>query len=248
MFSGRVALVTGAGRGLGAATARELAAEGAHVLVNDVDPAAAESLCEELRRAGGSAGVAIADVSCAAQVADLFERAASDHGGVDLLVNNAGIVSRARLADFPDEDWARVVDLNLGGVYLCVKHFARLAPRSGARRAIVNVASLSYRGMTQQIAYVSAKGGVVSLTRGAAMELARDGIRVNCVAPGMIDTDMTAAANPGHEELRRRMIPQIPLGRYGCPTEVARTIAFLLSEAASYITGETVHVAGGARL
>ena len=180
-------------------------------------------------------------------VAGIYSQRVFDRAGrIDLLVNNAGIVSRARLAEFPDEDWRRVVDVDLTGVYLVLKHFARLAPREDAiPRAIVNVASMSYRGMTQQIAYVSAKGGVVSLTRGAALELAADGIRVNCVAPGMVETDMAAFAG---DALRERMRSSIPLRRYGTPAEVAATIAFLLSDDAAYITGETLHVAGGARL
>ena len=246
MFTKRVALVTGAGRGIGAATAVELARRGAFVLVNDLDEGAAEPTVLAIRAEGNAASAAVADVTDAGAVAAMFGAAEEQHGGVDLLVNNAGIVSRGRLADFPDEEWRRIVDVDLTGVYLVLKHFARLAAREAAvRRAVVNVASMSYRGMTQQIAYVSAKGGVVSLTRGAAMELARDGIRVNCVAPGMVETDMATFAG---DDLRERMIATIPLRRYGTPAEVASTIAFLLSDDSAYITGETVHVAGGARL
>lgn len=246
MFTKRIALVTGAGRGIGAATALELARRGALVLVNDVDTAAAEPTVCAIRKAGLRAESAIADVTDAAAVASMFAAARDQHGGVDLLVNNAGIVTRAQFADFPDDEWRRVLDVDLTGVYLVLKHFARLAPRDeSARRSVVNVASMSYRGMTQQIAYVSAKGGVVSLTRGAAMELAREGIRVNCVAPGMVETDMATFAG---DDLRTRMIATIPLRRYGTSEEVATTIAFLLSDDSAYITGETLHVAGGARL
>ena len=244
----RVALVTGGARGIGAATAALLADDGATVLIVDNDGDAAESTAAALRSGGADVHATGCDITDRPAVSSLFDDCAVRYGGVDLLVNNAGITSKSRLTEFPDADWDRVIDIDLTGVYLCTKHFARLAPRDDRGRAIVNVASMSYKGMTQQIAYVSAKGGVVSMTRGAAMELARDQIRVNCVAPGMIETDLTSADLPGHDVLRERMIPQVPLRRYGQPSEIASVIRFLLGDNASYITGETLHVAGGARL
>lgn len=238
-LTGQVALITGAGGGIGAAAAQLLHASGAEVLVNDADRDAAERTAEAL---GGAMTVA-GSVADPEAVDEMFSRAEDERGGVDLLVNNAGIVTRSRLRDFPDADWDRVLAVNLTGAYLCTKRFARSKRPSGAG-AVVNVASLAYRGMTQQVAYASSKGGVVSLTRACAMELARDGIRVNAVAPGMTETSMT----DGDGELRKRMLGHIPLGRYARAEEIAWTIAFLLSSAASYITGEVIHVGGGARL
>ncbi|UGY94128.1 SDR family NAD(P)-dependent oxidoreductase [Streptomyces gobiensis] len=247
-FAGEVALVTGAARGIGAATAHRLAAEGATVIVNDLPGGGAEKLCAEWRTEGLTAYAEPADVTDAAQVTEMFDHLEARFGGVELLVNNAGIVCREPLPDFSDATWARTLDTNLTSAYLCLKRFAQGRIERGRPGAVVNVSSLSYKGMTQQIAYVASKGGVVSLTRGAALDLARHGIQVNCVAPGMVETRLTAEPGKDDVPLRMAMLRQIPLRRYAEPEEIAGAISFLLSDDASYITGETLHVSGGARL
>ena len=240
-LSGRTVLITGAGGGLGAAMARELARRGAHVLLTDRQGPALLGLSKEL--------------DAESYAADLSDRPAikglaawADDRGATGLVNNAGVVSAARLVDFSNADWDRVMEVNLTSVYLLTKYFARFRVARGGGGGVVNISSMSYKGMTRQVAYVASKGGVVSFTKAAAMELARDGVRVNAVAPGMIETEMTNPADGSHDSLRESMMRQIPLRRYGQPLEVARVVAFLLSDDAAYMTGEVLHVSGGARL
>jgi 3-oxoacyl-[acyl-carrier protein] reductase len=187
------------------------------------------------------------DITCSDSLAATYGEIVATIGSIDHLVNNAGIVTRARIADFPDVDWQNVVDINLTAVYRLTKLV--LQHRAGNEKSsIVNIASMSYKGMTQQIAYSASKGGVVSLTKSCAMELARHNIRCNAVAPGMIETNMTSTEQGEPDRLREKMVSQIPLRRYGEPSEIANAITFLLSENSSYITGEVLHVSGGARL
>lgn len=238
-IEGRTALVTGGGAGIGEITASLLHALGARVAILDVDGAAAERVA-----AAHPGMLAItARVDDAQAVDRAFSTVEGELGGVQLLVNNAGIVGRAKLHEYDDDEFDRVLGVNLRGVYLCAKRHAQERIFSGQGGAVVNVASLSHRGMTQQIAYASSKGGVVSLTKSAALELARHGVRVNAVAPGMTETAMGEG-----EGLRERMLRAIPLRRYATPPEIAWPIAFLLSDAASYVTGEVVPVGGGGRL
>lgn len=238
-LEGRTALVTGAAAGIGAATAGLLHAQGARVAIVDVDGPAAERL------AAAHPGMlaVVAAVDDAAAVDRAFSTVERELGGVELLVNNAGINGRGRLHEYDDDEFDRVLGVNLRGVYLCTKRHAQERIATAAGGAVVNVASLSHRGMTQQIAYASSKGGVVSLTKSAALELARHGLRVNAVAPGMTETAMGEG-----EGLRERMLQAIPLRRYATPEEIAWPIAFLLSDAASYLTGEVLQVGGGGRL
>ncbi|MEM6339660.1 MAG: SDR family oxidoreductase [Pseudomonadota bacterium] len=237
----RTCLVTGACGGLGSAICDLLLERGVSVLMTDKPS-------DLLISRGSSLGCEVfpADITDREQIAELVKWA--DSHQVDGLVNNAGVVSQARLIEFPDEDWDRVIDINLTAVHRLTKAIAGSMVEARRAGAIVNVASMSYRGMTQQAAYVASKGGVVSHTKAAALELAKREIRVNAVAPGMIETDMTNPTDGSHDSLRESMVRQIPMGRYGTPKEVASVVAFLLSENASYLTGETIHIAGGARL
>lgn len=196
----------------------------------------------------GTKGAYAADITSAEDISSLFGWAEKKFGGVDYLVNNAGILTQSKLADFPDEDWDRVIAVNLTAAYRCTKAFAAACIAVGRPGAIVNIASMAYKGMTQQIAYSSSKGAIVTMTKSTAMELARYGIRANAVAPGMTETVMIAPKDAERDVLRERMLSQIPLRRYAQPREIATIISFLLSEDSSYLTGEVLHASGGARL
>jgi 3-oxoacyl-[acyl-carrier protein] reductase len=247
-FNGKTVLLTGAAGGIGRATAQVLYERGGTLLLTDVSAQPLQTLLADLGASPERGGAQAADLTDPHQIEALFAWAKTTYGGVDYLVNNAGIVTAAPLATFPDEDWDRVIAINLTAAYRCTQAFARdrIAQQTGG--AIVNIASMSYKGMTRQVAYVASKGGVVSLTKATAMELARHGVRANAVAPGMTETTMTAAKENERDKLRESMLPTIPMRRYGEPREIATSIAFLLSDDASYITGEVLHVAGGARL
>ncbi|MBI2398976.1 MAG: 3-oxoacyl-ACP reductase FabG [Xanthomonadales bacterium] len=235
----RVALVTGAGRGIGAAIARRLHAEGASVVLADRDGDAAAALAAEL---GGERVLALAvDVTARGELEALMARIQSDLGGLDLLVNNAGIIRDGFLAKLSEADWDTVLAVNLKGPFLCCQAaLPLLRARSGG--AIVNIASRSWLGNPGQSNYSASKGGVVSLTRTLALELARFAIRVNAVAPGLIDTPMTQAMPT---EARERLLRMQPTGQMGTPADIAAAVAFLGSADAAFISGQVLHVDGG---
>lgn len=247
-FAGKTVLITGGAGGIGTATALVMAERGATVLLTDIDRSSLDRSLAALPTGTGEKGAYAADITSPEEVATLFEWAGNEFGGVDYLVNNAGILTQSKLAEFPDEDWDKVIAVNLTAAYRCTKAFARARIAAGRPGAIVNIASMAYKGMTQQIAYSSSKGAIVTMTKSTAMELARYGIRANAVAPGMTETSMITPSEEGRDVLRERMMSQIPLRRYAQPREMATIISFLLSEDSSYLTGEVLHASGGARL
>lgn len=243
MLEGKIALVTGASRGIGRAVALELARQGANVVVNYAgSEAKANEVVEMIRSLGREAIAVQADVARAEEVERLVKTALDQFGRLDILVNNAGITRDNLLMRMKEEEWDAVINTNLKGVFLCTKAVTRpMMKQRGGR--IINIASVvGVIGNPGQANYVAAKAGVIGLTKTAARELASRNITVNAVAPGFITTDMTEALS---EELKGEILKQIPLARFGEPDDVARVVAFLASDAAGYMTGQTLHVDGG---
>ena len=242
-FAGKTALVTGGGRGIGRAICLELAAGGATVLVNyNRSAEAAEEVVAAITANGGEASALQADVSDEAQVAELFKQARALGGGLDILVNNAGmtrdnVIMMMKPADFDD-----VLATNLRSCWLCCKAAARLMMRQRSG-SIVNITSVvGIAGNGGQTNYAASKAGIIGLTKSLAKELAVRGVRVNALAPGFVDTAMTADLSP---ELRQSALSAIPMGRLGAPEDIAHAVAFLASDHAAYITGQTLVVDGG---
>ena len=244
-FAGRHALVTGGGAGIGRAIARRLAMAGAGVAVVDLDVEAAEEVAEELRNSGGEALAIEADVSNEGAVNAAIQETAEGFGGLDVLVNNAGIVIIKSFAETSLEDWDRTFNVNLRSLFLtCRAALPHL--RKSSAGAIVNIASMAaLRYTVPHVPYAATKGGVVSFTRDLAFELGADRIRVNAVAPGPTATSMMGQLTDDEiESSGRRFV----LGRMGRPEDIAEAVAFLASSRASYITGATLPVTGGAEL
>ncbi len=242
-LAGRVALVTGGSRGIGAATCRRLAAAGATVVVNYVRQAqAAEDLVAAIAGAGGRAEAVAGDVSDDAAAQALVEGLLARHGRLDVVVNNAGIIKDSLLLSMRPEHWRRVLAVDVDGVFHVTRHALTAMWKAGGG-SIVNVASVAaIRGGRGQTNYAAAKGAVVSFTRAVAVEVAERGIRVNAVLPGFIDTDMTAMVK---RRAGDQVLARIPMGRLGVPDDVAALVLFLAGDEAAYITGQGFVVDGG---
>lgn len=242
-FTGKTAVVTGASRGIGREVALLLAREGANVTVNySGSQERAEQVVQEIEANGGKAIAVQADVTSADSVKALMDQTLETFGSIDLLVNNAGITKDNLLMRMKEDEWDAVIDTNLKGVFLCTKAVSRQMMKQRAGR-IVNMASVvGIAGNAGQANYVAAKAGVIGLTKTTAKELASRGITVNAVAPGFITTDMTDALG---DDMKDQLLSGIPLGSLGQPEDVAKAVAFFLSEDASYITGQVLNVDGG---
>ncbi len=244
----RIAIVTGAARGIGAATARKLAADGMAVAVLDLDEAACARTLKEIADAGGRALAVGADVSKTAQVEAAVERVANELGDPTVLVNNAGVIRDNMLFKMTDDDWDTVLRVHLRGAFLMSRAAQKYMVEQRYGR-IVNLSSSSALGNRGQVNYSAAKAGMQGLTKTLALELGPFGITANAVAPGFIVTDMTAATaarlGMSFEDFQKAAAAQIPVRRVGQPADVANTISFLVSEDASFISGQVVYVAGG---
>jgi len=239
----RVALVTGGSGGIGSAVCRELAEQGFALLIHYIgDPSPADQLVTELRAAGTVADTYMADVSQEAQVEAMFAEIMSDKGRIDVVVNNAGITRDGLVLRMKLEDWQKVLDVNLTGAFLVSRSAAKvmLKQRSGK---IINVSSVvGIGGNAGQANYAASKAGLIGFTKSLAKELAARGVTCNAVAPGFIETAMTAVLP---EEVRQTFLSRIPLGRPGLPEDVAKAIGFLASPKADYITGQVLRIDGG---
>jgi NAD(P)-dependent dehydrogenase (short-subunit alcohol dehydrogenase family) len=242
-LAGRTALVTGAGSGIGAAIAAQLAACGASVAVNDIDAAAAERTVATIAAAGGSAAAFTADVTSEPQVRSMCEHLRDTFGELDILVNNAGVLSTTPTAELALAAWERTLAVNLTGAFNCCR---AVLPAMQQRRygKIINIASLAGEsgGISVGVDYAASKGGLLALTRKLALEVAAFGINVNAIAPGTTSTPMVDAMP---EQDRTALLAKIPLGRFATPADIAAAACFLAGEESSFITGATLDVNGG---
>lgn len=245
-LAGRVIVITGGGQGIGAACAERFAAEGAKLALWDVNTAAATALAQRLRDAGAEAQAVPCNVSRKGEVDAALAATVLAFGRVDGLVNNAGIFRAADFLDVTEEDWDAVLDVNLKGAFLVGQAVARQMVAQGGGGAIVNMSSVNGSMAIASIAsYNASKGGINQLTRAMALALADRHIRVNAAAPGTIATELAREAVLTSDDAKKRILGRTPMKRLGEPDEVADVVAFLLSDAARYMTGEIVHVDGG---
>jgi 3-oxoacyl-[acyl-carrier protein] reductase len=242
-LEGKVALVTGASRGIGREIALELAREGCNIAVNySGSEAKANEVVDEIKGLGREAIAVQCNVSDSDAVQVMVKETIGQFGSVDILVNNAGITRDNLLMRMKEAEWDDVININLKGVFLCTKAVTRQMMKQRSGR-IINISSIvGVSGNPGQANYVAAKSGVIGLTKTTARELAPRGITVNAIAPGFISTDMTDQLP---EDVRNEMLKQIPLSRFGDPQDIAKVVTFVASESASYMTGQTLHIDGG---
>ena len=241
-LNGKVALITGGAQGIGSIISKELAGQGAHVILGDINHEGAEEKAAEIKNSGGKATGVKIDVSNPTDVQRVFDSILKEYKPVDIVVNNAGITRDGLLLRMKEVDWDLVLNINLKGSFLCSQQAIKqmLKQKSGS---IVNIASIvGVMGNFGQANYSASKAGLIGFTKTLAREVAPRGIRANAVAPGFIDTEMTRVLE---DSIRLKLIEQIPLARLGQPEDVARCVSFLVSENASYITGQVINVNGG---
>jgi 3-oxoacyl-[acyl-carrier protein] reductase len=239
LFENKVVMVTGGAAGIGRATAAGFAKEGAKVAICDVNPEAGQTTAESL---GPEATFQQVDVSDNKSVNDWVESVVSQYGQIDVLVNNAGITRDGLIMRMKEDDWDAVLNVNLKSAFNCTKAVSKTMVKQRSGR-IINLASVvGVIGNPGQANYVASKAGIIGLTKAVAKEFASRGITVNAVAPGFIETDMTASLP---EKAREAMLAQIPLGRAGADRDIAEAVLFLASDKAAYITGQVIHVSGG---
>jgi 3-oxoacyl-[acyl-carrier protein] reductase len=242
MLSEKVAVVTGASRGIGRSIALALAAQGAKVVASARNAEALDQLVAEIKGQGGDAAAVVGDVAVDADAARLIEQAVAVYGQIDILVNNAGITRDGLLLRMKNEDWDAVIDTNLKGAFLCTRAVAKVMSKQRSGR-IINISSVvGEMGNAGQANYCASKAGLLGLTKSVARELARRNITVNAITPGFIVTEMTDGMT---DKAREAMTEQIPLGRLGESDDVANAVIFLASDQSSYVTGQILGVNGG---
>ena len=240
----RVAIITGGAKGIGKATALKMAHEGALVIVLDILSEEASRVADELNSLGAKARAMTADVSKKNEVDQMVEQTLKQFGRVDILVNNAGIVRPALLEDVKEEDWDKVVSVNLKGTFFCTQAVLPTMKKNKYGK-IVNIGSRASLGKSDRTVYAATKAGLIGVTRTWALELAPHNINVNYVGPGPIATELFKSVNPEGSEKTKAIISAIPLQRMGQPQDVANLISFLASDEASFITGQTIFICGG---
>ncbi|MES0491086.1 MAG: 3-oxoacyl-ACP reductase FabG [Leptospirales bacterium] len=240
-IEGKVAVITGSGRGIGKGIAEKLASHGAHVVISDIDMQTAEATAEEIAKTGVETLAVSCDVSNEEDVKNMFAKTFEKWGKVDILINNAGINKDGLFIRMKPDAWKKVIDVNLTGMFYCTQAAANIMrkQRSGT---IVCISSIAANGNPGQANYSASKAGVIGMANTLAKELAPFGIRVNCVSPGFIDTPMTQAIPEKHKV---RIIESIPLNRAGKPEDIAKAVLFLTSDMAEYITGHVLNINGG---
>ena len=242
-FKGKVALITGSSRGIGKSVATNLASKGAYVVINYTsNEQAAQNVKDEIESTGGTCEIRGFDVSSSAQVNEHIDSIINDHGELNFLVNNAGITRDGLLMRMKEEDWDAVINVNLKGVFNCTKAAAKYMIKQKSGR-IVNISSVvGEMGNPGQSNYSATKAGIIGFTKSVSREHASRNITVNSITPGFIETDITSELS---EKVKEYYLGQIPLGRFGSPEDVSGVVSFLLSDEASYITGEVIRVNGG---